>query len=48
MGGLFRCNVSYILHTMFNPSSCGMLVYRLVTFIDTSIKLCPLQPSFSL
>ena len=38
MGGLFRWNVSYVLHdTMLIPSSCGMLVYRLVTSIDTSI-----------
>ena len=37
MGGLFRWNFSYVLHTIVNPSSCGMLVYRLVTSIDTSI-----------
>ena len=38
MEGLFRWNVSYVLHdTMLIPSSCGMLVYRLVTSIDTSI-----------
>ena len=37
MGGLFGCNVSYVLHTMVIPPSCGMLVYRLVTSIDTSI-----------
>ena len=37
MGGLFRWNVSYVLHTMVIPSSCEMLVYRLVTSIDTSI-----------
>ena len=37
MGGLFRWNVSYVLHTMLIRSSCGMLVYRLVTSIDTSI-----------
>ena len=37
MGGLFRWHVSYVLHAMLIPSSCGMLVYRLVTSIDTSI-----------
>ena len=37
MGGLLRWNFSYVLHTMVIPSSCGMLVYRLVTSIDTSI-----------
>ena len=37
MGGLLGWNVSYVLHTMWIPSSCGMLVYRLVTSIDTSI-----------
>ena len=36
MGGLFRWNVSYVLHTMLIPSSGEMLVYRLVTSIDTS------------
>ena len=36
MGGLFRWNVSYVLHTMLIPSSSGMLVHRLVTSIDTS------------
>ena len=37
MGGLFRWNVLYVFHTMLIPSSCWMLVYRLVTSIDTSI-----------
>ena len=37
MGGLFRWNVSYVLHTMLITSSCGMLVHRRVTSIDTSI-----------
>ena len=37
MGGSFRWNVSYVLQTMLIPSSCGMLVYRLVTSIETSI-----------
>ncbi len=38
MGGLFRWIVSFVLHDrMLIPSSCGMLVYRLVTSIDTSI-----------
>ena len=36
MGGLFRWNVSYVLHTMLIPSSSGILVHRLVTSIDTS------------
>ena len=36
MGGLFRWNVSYVLHTILIPSSGEMLVYRLVTSIDTS------------
>ena len=37
MGSLFRWDFSYVVHTMVIPSSCGMLVYRLVTSIDTSI-----------
>ena len=41
MGGLFRWNVSYVLHTMVIPSSRGMLVYRLVPSIDTSIVSFP-------
>ena len=27
IGGLFRWNVSYVLHTIVIPSSCEMLVY---------------------
>ena len=37
MGGLFRWNLSYVLHTIVIPSSCGMLVYRLATSVDKSI-----------
>ena len=36
MGGLFRWNIWYVLHTMVIRSSCWMLVYRLITSIDTS------------
>ena len=38
MGGLFLWNVSYALHTILIPSSCGMLVYKLATSIETSIR----------
>ena len=37
MGGLFLRNVSYALQTILIPSSCGMLVYKLATSIETSI-----------
>ena len=37
IGGLFRWNISCVLHTIVIPSSCGMLVYRLATPMDTSI-----------
>ena len=45
--GLFRWNVSYVLHTIVIPSSCGMLVYRLATSIWTQ-ALCLFRPLFSL
>ena len=35
MGELFLKNISYALHTVGIPSSCGILVYRLVTSIET-------------
>ena len=37
MGGLFLWNVSYALHTILIPSTCGMLVYKLATSIETRI-----------
>ena len=37
MGGLLRWSDSYVLHTMLIPFYCGVLVYRHVTSIDTSI-----------
>ena len=40
MGGLFLWNVSYALHTVAIPSSCGMLVYKLVTSIETRTAFC--------
>ena len=33
----FLWNVSYALHTILIPSSCGMLVYKLATSIETGI-----------
>ena len=48
MGGLFRWNVWYVLHTMSIPSFYGMLVYRLALLGPLTLALCPLRPSFSL
>jgi len=38
IGTSFLWNASYVLHTMFIPSSCCILVYKLVTFIETRIE----------
>ena len=40
MGVLFLQKSSYAMHTVFIPSSWGILVYRLVTSIETRIVFC--------
>ena len=39
MGGLFLWNVTYALHRVAIPSSCGMLIYKVVTSIETRTAL---------
>ena len=39
IGGLLLWKRSYALHTVVMPSCCGMFVYRVVTSIDTKMKM---------
>ena len=39
IGGLLLWKHSYALHTVVMPSCCGMFVYRVVTSIDTKMKM---------